>query len=314
MALYNTSFELLENTIKSILSQSFDDFELLIIDDASKYNYKSFLKDFKDNRIKYFKLENNSGPGYARNFGIRQAQGDYVAIVDSDDVYMQDRFKMQSEFLDSNPDIAIISGAFKNSNNGKIVTLTQNDDEIKVDMLFNSPFANPLIMFKREVFAEKILYYPEKMNFAEDYSLWIDAMFRMLKMANLNEILMVYTRHSGQLSRLKKIEQMLIMKNIYKKIFTKFGIEFNDEEIDLHYNISFEKYGGKDFYKKTQNWLSKIVEHNKISQIFNQEVLTHRMQMLELKVYDSTKRLFKIKLGDKNLVLIKPLKIILEQR
>ena len=108
MALYNTPYDYLSATVESILNQTFKDFEFIIIDDASHvghFGYGEFFEKFNDNRIKYFKLEKNSGPGHARNEGIKKAIGEYVAIVDSDDVYMPQRLELQAKFFDENPKI-----------------------------------------------------------------------------------------------------------------------------------------------------------------------------------------------------------------
>ena len=73
MALYNTPYEYLQKTVESILNQSFQDFELIIVDDCSTIEYEEFLSQFNDSRIKYHKLEKNSGPSNARNYGIKIA-------------------------------------------------------------------------------------------------------------------------------------------------------------------------------------------------------------------------------------------------
>lgn len=314
MALYNTPCSYLKATVESLLSQTFKDSELIIVDDASTVEYEEFFKQFNDDRIKYIKLEKNSGPGAARNTGIRQAQGEYIAIADSDDIYMPQRLELQAKFLDENPEISLIGTAFRPSNKKKISAVLENDKEIKNFMLFNSPLNNPTIMFRKKAFADKNLFYPEDINFAEDYQLWINAMFSGVKIANLKDFLMIYTRRAGQLSKEKNEIQITILKNIYKKMFSQLGLEATDEELDLHYNIYSEKFKGVKSAKQISDWFDKIIEHNRKKKIFDEKLLENKKNQVLEKYNKVSSRFFKLKIGQKNLCLDKNFKMYLEQR
>lgn len=313
MALYNTPFEYLQKTVESILNQSLKDFEFIIIDDASSVLYDVFFKQFNDDRIKYFKLEKNSGPGAARNEGIKKAQGEYIAIIDSDDIYLPQRFEKQVEFLDKNPDISLINAKFKRSDNGKISQIIESDENIKLFMLFNSPIANPIVMFRRNDFCDKNLYYPEDKRFGEDYELWLDAMFAGLKFAGLDEVLMIYTRRKNQLSKSKQDEQISILKSLYKKIFLNLGFEATQEEIDLHYNLERENYG-EITPEQIENWFNKIIDANKTKSIFSEEKLQEEKAQILENFEKLQKRLFKIKIFGYNFCVYKPFQITFEQR
>lgn len=313
MALYNTPYDYLLKTVQSILGQTLGDFEFIIIDDASTVDYERFFKQFNDERIKYFRLEKNSGPGHARNEGIKKANGEYVAIVDSDDIYMPKRFEVQSGFLDENPNISLVSGAFKQSNNGKIPPVVVENEDIKLFMLFNSPFANPLVMLKKDIFSEKNLFYPENINFGEDYQLWIDVMFAGIKMANINQILMIYTRRKNQLSKTKLTEQISILHNLYKNIFSKLQMEISEEELLLHHKIYEQDFSDVTVEEISQHF-DKIIEKNKLINIFNEEKLNNKKNEIIKQAEKIKNRLFKIKLGNKNFCLGKNLKIYFEDR
>ena len=290
MALYNTPYNYLKATVQSILNQTFKDFELIVIDDASSEDYAEFFERFNDERIKYTKLEKNAGPGHARNTGIMLALGEFVAIVDSDDVYMNNRFKLQLDFMNKNPEISLISGAFKQSNNGKIPCVVENNEDIKLSMLFNSPLANPLIMFRKNFFIENNLFYPENINFAEDYELWIDAMFVGAKIANLKDVLMIYTRRKGQLSKEKSDKQTTILKGLYKKIFSKIGINPSKEELDLHCNIAMEKLDSASV-QQINGWFDKIIENNQLIEIFEEQKLVQKKEKILDKLNQSKNKL-----------------------
>lgn len=313
MALYNTPYSFLQVTVESILNQTFSDFELIVVDDDSSIEYRSFFERFKDKRINYIKLEKNIGPGGARNVGIRAAKGDYVAICDSDDVYMPERFEVQADFLDKNPEISLIGGAFKQSNNGKTPLVIEDNEDIKAFMLFNSPFANPLVMFRKDFFIKNNLLYPENVNFGEDYQLWINAMFAGIKMANLKQVLMTYTRRKGQLSKTKAEEQATILKEIYKNIFSNLKIGISQAELDLHFKLNEQDFSGITI-DEISNWFDKIIEYNKNSMIFDeQKIIDKKLGIIE-QAKKNNNRLFKVKVGNSNLCLSKNLQIYLEKR
>lgn len=306
MALYNTPYNYLQATVESILSQTFNDFELIVVDDASTIEYQEFFEQFHDYRIKYFKLDKNGGPGHARNLGIKKAQGQYVAIVDSDDIYMPKRFQIQAGFLDKNPDISLISGTFIFSNKKSISETIEKDNEIKTFLLFNSPLANPLIMLRKSTFIEKNLFYPEYINVAEDYKLWINCMFAGIKMANLKELLMIYTRRKNQLSKTNSDKQNVILKTIYKKMLFHLGIDASQKEIELHYNISAEKFINIENVDEIINWFDKIIENNKKYLILDENLLINKKNEVINKFNCSKNKFFKLKLGKFSLSIKKP--------
>lgn len=311
--LYNTPFEYLSATVESILNQTFADFELIVIDDASTTEYREFFEHFNDARIKYFKLEQNTGPGHARNEGIKKAAGEYIALVDSDDISLPERFKLQAQFLDKNPEISILGSSFRFSNRKKSAHTICDSEEIKNFLLFNSPLCNPSVMFRRESTINNNLFFDEKINFAEDYKLWIDAAFAGLKFANLSEVLLIYTRRAGQLSKEKESVQISILKDLYKYIFAKLEFEATQEEIDLHYNIYSENFS-QTTSQQISDWFDKIITNNQAQKIFDEEKLIAKKNQVIEKYNKIKSRLFKVKIGNKNLCLSKKLQIYFEER
>ena len=91
---YNRGYSILKS-IKSVLNQTYKNFEILIIDDGSNDNTKDLILNLDDSRIKYIKLKNNKGASFARNIGIQKASGKYISFLDSDDIYRQDKLEKQ---------------------------------------------------------------------------------------------------------------------------------------------------------------------------------------------------------------------------
>ena len=92
--------ETLPRTIESVLNQTYEDFEYIIVDDASTDNTESLVSKYDDKRIKYIKHETNRRQAAARNTGIKHAKGDYVAFIDSDDEWMAEKLKRQVSYLE----------------------------------------------------------------------------------------------------------------------------------------------------------------------------------------------------------------------
>ena len=103
----------ISEAIKSALEQSFSDWELIIIDDASQDNTREIAEDYakKDSRIKYFRNDEHLRISKSRNKALGLARGEYVAVLDSDDVWSdRDKLKKQYEFLERNKDYVLVGG------------------------------------------------------------------------------------------------------------------------------------------------------------------------------------------------------------
>lgn len=99
---YNSK-RFIKETIDSVLNQSYKDYEMIIVDDCSTDDSYEYIKSIvPDDRFKVFQLEANSGPAAARNFALDKAQGRFVAFLDSDDLWSQDKLKKQIEFMSVN--------------------------------------------------------------------------------------------------------------------------------------------------------------------------------------------------------------------
>ena len=101
MPSWNTAKYIAES-ITSVLNQTYDNWELLIVDDNSTDDTEAIVKQFKDKRIKYFKNKKNSGAAFSRNFALREAKGEWIAFLDSDDLWTPDKLEKQIAFMKEN--------------------------------------------------------------------------------------------------------------------------------------------------------------------------------------------------------------------
>ena len=155
MSVYN-GMPYLEQAVESIFRQTFEDFEFFIVDDASTDETWRYLKSLRDMRIKLIQNKKNLGLAASLNIALRQAQGDFVARMDADDISLSIRFKEQINFLQKHPTIDIC-GSFVNVIDetdkiiGQIKKPTSNK-EIKKELFWLTPLLHPTWFAKKEVF------------------------------------------------------------------------------------------------------------------------------------------------------------------
>ncbi len=216
-------------TIESVLAQSFTDFELLILDDASADNSAEIIAQYKDTRIKFFKNKTNLGISASRNRLVDLAQGEYIAVLDNDDICLPDRLKVQAEFLDSHPEIAFVGTWFELFAPRPVPLfkrLLVNMGWVWCHPLFPSwqdaeagnVIMHPTSMYRRKVFADLGIQYNAVFTPAEDYDLVVQALAKDLKLANIPQVLLRYNLHGANASLVRKKQMKQADKLVKQKI------------------------------------------------------------------------------------------------
>jgi len=209
-------------TIESVKKQTLTNWEMIIIDDASTDNTERVVKKFigGDSRIKYFKNATNLGISKSRNRGLSLATGTYIAPLDSDDIWLDiDKLKKQVEFLDMNPDYALIGGGImyidKDSKPIRKTLYPIYDSVIRNIILQFNPFPHSTVMFRKEV-ALKVGGYGEEYKTCEDYDLWMKIGIKN-KFTNIPKVLAGYRVHGGNITRNKRLSVAATVLEIVKK-------------------------------------------------------------------------------------------------
>lgn len=192
--------------IDSILTQSYNDFELIIINDGSTDGSEDLIKSYADPRIVYLENETNKGLVKSLNSGLAAVRGIYIARMDADDISCSDRFEKQVNFLERRPEIGVLGGAYRE------ITSTGQERSIhrfplthhllSWSLCYRNPIAHPSVMLRKDLLT-KIGGYPTDVIIPEDYYLWCTLNSRTM-FANLPDILIKYRLHGGSISvRLK---------------------------------------------------------------------------------------------------------------
>ena len=194
-ACYNCSAHL-EHLIDSVKAQSYADWELIVVDDASIDHTHSTLRIYGDLQGKLIKLRNqrNLGPGASRNRGIHRARGDYIAILDADDICVPHRLERQIDFLLFNPDIDVLgSGVEAIDQQGRSLEYRyrpETHDELAARIFYENPFYHSTVMARRRFFKKSGGYHPRYRR-CQDYDLWLRT-FAKFRFHNLQEPLVRY--------------------------------------------------------------------------------------------------------------------------
>jgi glycosyltransferase EpsE len=197
MATYNGGATL-ARAIDSIINQSYQNLELIIVDDASDLSTNKILAEYeKANKdlIKVFRNQKNIGLARSLNIGFSKAEGQYFARMDDDDSSELNRLELQVKYLEQNKDIDLVGTGMKLVDNQLnfigVLKMPANDKEIKKFFIKGNPICHPTVMMRRSFF-EKSGGYDEKLRRQEDLELW-GRMANSSKYSNIEEALLIHT-------------------------------------------------------------------------------------------------------------------------
>lgn len=285
MPVYNVSAFVTE-AVKSILNQTYTDFELLIINDGSTDKTWDEVLKITDKRILLVENEKNIGLANTLNRGVELARGKYIARMDGDDISMPDRLEKQYKLLENNPDIDICGAGYEffGSRNYKVI-YPEKHENIKIGLFFGCCMIIPL--FRRSSIIESNLRYDQQYFPAEDYRFWTECITKGLKMYNIPDVLFRYRMHPSQVSEVITNQPQITVqvRTLYfRSLFPKANESLTNQFIN-------------EFVATPIKQLSDIEEHKKIIlmlDVMNQEQTGINARALEMQL----KKHFSIKLAN----------------
>ena len=215
----------ISGAISSILSQTYNNFELIIVNDGSIDSTLKVISSHDDSRIKLISLEKNQGIVDCLNLAISNANGKYLARMDCDDIAMANRFDLQVKFLESHPEYVVCGSSiiiFNSNENQCIVPYPQNHKEILTSLkLHERSMCHPTVMLRSSTLKSHRITYNNKYPHAEDYHLW-NQLAAVGKMHNINKPLLRYRHHGAQISMGHSELQSLSAKKVLASNFQGF--------------------------------------------------------------------------------------------
>jgi glycosyltransferase involved in cell wall biosynthesis len=276
MPVYNGAKYIAE-AIDSILAQTFSDWELLVGDDGSTDNTEEIVRAYSDERIKYFKNEENMGITPTRIKLIDKSEGEYVGFLDSDDIAMPQKLHEQITFLDENDDYATCgSWGIMIDENGrtiKEINLAADNEAIRCNLLFSSQFIQSSVIIRKDVLKEET--YNTDFPVAEDYDLWCRLAGQGYKMQNIPRYLVKYRWHGANISETQQDSINACTKEIFKRELINIAVYASEAELDIHLALrdkSVQDMSDEDFLDEAWDWLNKLGGANQLCRTYNHPI------------------------------------------
>lgn len=286
MAVYNGE-AYVRDAIQSILDQTLADFELIVVDDGSTDRTGEVLSAFNDSRIKIFRNEHNLGITKTRNRATSEARGNFIAVLDSDDLADRARLSTQLAFLRRNVSHAMVASWAEYVQEdgspawGMPIWRVPLPGECAASiLLFQNFICHSSVMLRASM-----LPHPVYRDFepSEDYELWA----RLAKQHRIDvipEVLVRYRMHDKNVSKTLESRQQATSLSIVQRQLERLGIEASPEELELHHKMFWDPtFQDRKALVGIRTWLDKILNANSQSKIYDQAALKRTVEFQWIK-------------------------------
>jgi len=287
MSVFNSA-EHLRQAIESILNQSYSDFEFIIVDDASSDDSVSIIDGYakSDSRIEVLKNTKNLKLAYSLNKGIKQAKGEYIARMDSDDVAHLDRLQKQVEFMEARADVGVCGAWVSVYELPNVVWKTAITPlAANCAAFFESCFHHPTVMMRKSVL-DTYGSYDEKVEFAQDCHLWSRLAFdHGVKLVNLPEVLLKYRTHPEKKRDDYRVRQHAKASELRHLNLNRLGIDYSDQEYTYHDVLCSGKplESAKEF-QGLIDWMKRLEGKNSNKKLLDKSAFRHELSQKLLRV------------------------------
>jgi glycosyltransferase involved in cell wall biosynthesis len=228
------------SAIASMLRQTVDDLELVVVDDASTDSTPRIVAAFDDHRLRLLRNDDRRGLAASLNRGLEEARGTFVARLDADDVALPDRLERQLARIRAAPAAAVVGSAVLDLDDagsaGELHAMPVGATAVRWAALFSSPFFHPTVLVQRDMLERHGLRYDEEFAESEDYELWS----RVLELAdgdNLPEPLVLYRVHPGQASQRRRELQREFQLRVARRAIGAVAPELTPTAVELAWRI-----------------------------------------------------------------------------
>lgn len=269
MPAYNAE-QYIGKAIQSILQQSYSNFELIIVEDCSTDCTLDAIKQISDPRIKLYTNDKNRGIAYSTNRCIKESRGEYLALLDDDDVAMPRRLELTVDFLEQHPEISIVGGgAVRIDENDNMIGNLQiprnNPKLLSAQFLLKDTMINGTVTMRRSVVEEHGIWYEENCLGMQDFLFYTTAS-KKVQIANISDILLKYRIHSGRETFNRITNDTDNREKKYKEIQRRSldlsGYKLETEEYNLLFALMAERQ--KSYYsieemKRLKDIFAKLI-------------------------------------------------------
>lgn len=268
MPIYNSESYLAE-AIESVLNQSYQNIEVVLVNDASIDHSESIAEKYISDRVRYIKNPQNSGVAYSLNRAIQLCCGDYIARMDADDISMPDRIKKQVAFMEANSTLAVSGswvrhiGKYK----GVLEKKPSGSSCIAAFMMLDNPVMHPTAIMRKRTLENYRLKYDAAYERCEDFDLW-EKVSQVAEIDNLPEPLLHFRVHAGSVTAKHCDEMWRKTYEILARGLSRIGVATNSSEIRFHRKISHgESAENIAELIKAEKWFLKLLDANNKSMV-----------------------------------------------
>ena len=197
--------ELLKRALKSVEQQTFQDFEIIVVDDGSNDGTKDFFRGYKNQKLNYFFKENEGLPSKSRNFGIAKANGQYIAFLDCDDYWYPTKLEKQVDFLEKNFSFGLVCTSGRTHTQGKEITLgnhilLKKTGYVFWTLVFRNFIITSSVLVKRDLLERYGVFNDTRdLRISEDFDLWL-RISPFTKFKFLSNPMVYYQVHQNNIS------------------------------------------------------------------------------------------------------------------
>lgn len=265
-------------SLESILSQTYQNLEVLLVDDGSTDRSVNIINTYNDSRIRLVQNPENMGIPYTRNVGLKEAKGEYMAIMDSDDISDPERIEKQINYLEKNKDVDAVGSfylKFGHKSIKKVTTKYITPEAVKIMLLFFDPIANPSATVRLKTIKDKNIQYNPKFFVAQDYELWVQ-LSKFGKIGIIPEFLLNYRSGHENITkksvRDKKKKRLQLISEIHEDALNHYNIDLNKEEKAVYDEFFSYNYGSIQNTSIIITMIDKLKEWNHKSSIFDRQL------------------------------------------
>lgn len=285
MPAYNVE-KYIREAIESILKQTYTNWELIIIDDASEDNTCKVIKTYESEQIKLLRNKRNLGLAQSLNIAYQQAKGKYLFRLDSDDVALSNRIAEQVNFMEKYPEIVACSSVIEyfGREHGYWHPPFKHS-EIICYLLFSAQLTHSASIIRKNSLLDNAIEYNTRVKIAEDYDLWC-RLAKVGKLANLPEVLTKVRKHGNSTTQdkveLKKCLNLVRLQQLRQNL----NISPSEAELQLHHEFSHYPEVPVDlaYLKRAEAWLAKLARANQETNYYAEPEFSEMLRKLWYKL------------------------------
>jgi glycosyltransferase involved in cell wall biosynthesis len=268
----------LAEAITSILLQTLNAWDCLIIDDCSTDRTPEIAASFQDPRIRYERLPVRSGICVALNSGIALASGRYIARMDADDICTPNRFERQIQHLTRYPHVGLCGSSVLRFGDGLKNIVDKRPryfSSIKAAALFDNPIVHSSVMLRRDLLIQHGFAYREQFRHAEDYDLWT-RLFEVTTCENLRTVLLHYREHGHSVTAVHGVGMDEARFLIAARLLSGLGLKIDREQLVKHCRWGTQRLdvtSPMEDLQSAREWLGHLLVTNRTARVYEPVIL-----------------------------------------